>query len=401
MQLTWYLVLLVLLAGLALISLRRHESWVHGLHEQTLDEQVLAHDEFARSLRNGNGNTAAPAVSELARAALHGSDDTDARLTRLAGMLSRWPINDPNVPTDYVDGAVPRLDFGTVQGRRKAQRLREMEEPFVLVNVNDVSRASTIWTKDYLIRRFGARPHQVEASTNGNEFTYFSKRAAEHDAPSQWHPPQDDARLTFAQWWQIAARANATVNGAGARSRQYYWQMSAGEQRERHSWVTRDLRIFSAEGDGYAPHGFRFVLDPASNKGTHCRFGSKGVWATAHYDGKRNFVAMVRGSKRYILAPPSQCARLSLWPRGHPSARHSSIDWRDHAKWGADAAFREALGMQTVLRAGEVLYIPSYWFHAPVHLETAIQCNTRSGNARKGIEALAKCGFKHRAPSSN
>ena len=163
MQLTWYLVLLVLFAGLALISLRRHESWVHGLHEQTLDEQVLAHDEFARSLRNGNGNTAAPAVSELARAALHGSDDTDARLTRLAGMLSRWPINDPNVPTDYVDGAVPRLDFGTVQGRRKAQRLREMEEPFVLVNVNDVSRASTIWTKDYLIRRFGERPHQVEA----------------------------------------------------------------------------------------------------------------------------------------------------------------------------------------------------------------------------------------------
>ena len=348
-----------------------------------------------------NGNTVAPTVSELVGGKLYGSDDIGARLNPLAALLESWPINEPNVPQDFVDDAIPRLDFRTVQGRRVAQRLREMEEPFVLVNVDDVLRASRMWTKEYLISRFGDELYQVEASTNGNEFTYFSKRAGERNALSQWHPPQDVARMTFAQWWQFAARANATSHGAGAYSRQYYWQMSAGEQKERHGWVTRDLRIFSAEGDGYAPHGFRFVLDPTSNKGTHCRFGSKGVWATAHYDGKRNFVAMVRGSKRYILAPPSQCSQLSLWPRGHPSARHSSIDWRDPTKWRAHAAFRKALGLQTVVRAGEVLYIPSYWIHAPIHLETAVQCNTRSGNARKGREALAKCGFKHRTQPTN
>ena len=82
----------------------------------------------------------------------------------------------------------------------------------------------------------------------------------------------------------------------------------------------------------------------------------KGVVAAAHYDGKRNFVAMVgawcmlgtapilrphrsltlpaalpppqvRGKKRYVLLPPAACEHLFLRPRGDPSARHSPVDW--------------------------------------------------------------------------
>jgi hypothetical protein len=30
---------------------------------------------------------------------------------------------------------------------------------------------------------------------------------------------------------------------------------------------------------------------------------------------------------RYILQPPSECKHLHLYPRGHPSARHSDVDW--------------------------------------------------------------------------
>jgi hypothetical protein len=32
--------------------------------------------------------------------------------------------------------------------------------------------------------------------------------------------------------------------------------------------------------------------------GINCRFGMRGVIAEAHYDGRRNFVAMIRGRKR-------------------------------------------------------------------------------------------------------
>lgn len=30
---------------------------------------------------------------------------------------------------------------------------------------------------------------------------------------------------------------------------------------------------------------------------------------------------------RYVLLPPEECQKLKLHPRGHPSARHSSVAW--------------------------------------------------------------------------
>jgi hypothetical protein len=36
--------------------------------------------------------------------------------------------------------------------------------------------------------------------------------------------------------------------------------------------------------------------------GINCRFGMKGVAAAAHFDGRRNFVAMLRGRKRYVVS---------------------------------------------------------------------------------------------------
>jgi len=35
--------------------------------------------------------------------------------------------------------------------------------------------------------------------------------------------------------------------------------------------------------------------------------------------------------------------------------------------------------LSTVLKAGEVLYVPSHWFHYIVSLQKSAQCNTRSG----------------------
>jgi len=53
----------------------------------------------------------------------------------------------------------------------------------------------------------------------------------------------------------------------------------------------------------------------------------RGIIAECHYDGGRNYVSMIRGHKRYILQPPSQCKHLKMLKYPHPSARHSSVDW--------------------------------------------------------------------------
>ena len=41
---------------------------------------------------------------------------------------------------------------------------------------------------------------------------------------------------------------------------------------------------------------------------------------------------------------------------------------------------RDAQVIDTVLKAGEVLYIPSNWFHYIISLQKSTQCNTRSGD---------------------
>ena len=65
--------------------------------------------------------------------------------------------------------------------------------------------------------------------------------------------------------------------------------------------------------------------------------------------------------------------------RKHPSFRHSEIDWSHHS--AREAFSPESAGaIDTVLREGEILYIPSYWIHYITSLKYSIQCNTRSGS---------------------
>ena len=37
----------------------------------------------------------------------------------------------------------------------------------------------------------------------------------------------------------------------------------------------------------------------------------------------------MRGLRRYMIASPKQCEFMHLYPHGHPSGRHSEVDWSD------------------------------------------------------------------------
>jgi len=45
---------------------------------------------------------------------------------------------------------------------------------------------------------------------------------------------------------------------------------------------------------------------------------------------------------------------------------------------------RNSMAVDTVLKAGEILYIPSHWFHYIVGLQKNAQCNVRSGREFNG-----------------
>ena len=116
------------------------------------------------------------------------------------------------------------------------------------------------------------------------------------------------------------------------------------------------------------------------------------VIAAAHYDCGRNMVAMLSGRKRYILNPPSACKHLGLIAsKKHPSYRHSVFDWSD-ANQAVANNFDKVDSIDTILNAGEILYIPSYWIHYIISMEFSAQCNSRSGPAHNNDKIIIdKC----------
>ena len=166
------------------------------------------------------------------------------------------------------------------------------------------------------------------------------------------------------------------------------------------SFISRDLPIFSTTKDNF------FVFHVDEQKGIQCRFGERGVVAATHFDSGRNMVAMINGAKRYILSPPNQCSKLGIFKnKRSPIYRHSLLNFGhiqylqpdeknlddttttastntsqmspEERVWLQRAATSQAV--ETVLKQGEVLYIPSHWFHYIVSLQKSAQCNVRSG----------------------
>lgn len=108
-------------------------------------------------------------------------------------------------------------------------------------------------------------------------------------------------------------------------------------------------------------------------------------------------VALIRGQRRYIITPPNTCDKLGvITDKRHPSYRHSVLDWSSVPQAEA-SRFAEVNAIDTIMNPGEVLYIPSYWFHYIVSMGYSAQCNSRHGSPPDefGKHDINKCFNKH------
>jgi hypothetical protein len=121
----------------------------------------------------------------------------------------------------------------------------------------------------------------------------------------------------------------------------------------------------------------------------------RGVVAANHYDTGQNMVGMITGAKRYILFPPNSCQKLGIITNDKsPIRRHASLNYghvqylhdpdqrtripKEEKAWLEKATTAPAV--ETVLKEGEILFIPSYWFHYIISIQKSAQCNVRSGD---------------------
>ena len=96
-------------------------------------------------------------------------------------------------------------------------------------------------------------------------------------------------------------RYESALKTGGPDTEHFYFQTSDNGL---HSWILDDLPFFE-------PKRSFFMIRPEKNKGINCRFGSPGIIAQPHYDGGRNFVVTLNGTRRYIILPPKECRYCS------------------------------------------------------------------------------------------
>jgi hypothetical protein len=318
----------------------------------------------------------------------------------LADILTAWNPDRVDIPASYpLYNSLRSFDHSDTMQRLEAEQYRQAEVPFVIRNIPSLGAATAKWTPDYLNRSFGAARLPAEVSAS-NHFMYYRGTSGGFVAPT------NATNMTFAQWWQaadakdadpgshpfvyVALTSNADKHKHAVRQavavvcRCFAWRMFDAPFCPvcLFQFIAEDLPMFKVEKS-------LFVVDPTQFQGIHCRIGMPGIIAESHYDGGRNFIAVIRGARRYILSPPSECDKLHLIRSG-PSSRHSSLNWSspdDIAKLHSAAA------VEVVLMPGDVLYVPSLWFHFTVNLERSYQCNARSGTPDVDLDPIRKCGF--------
>jgi hypothetical protein len=344
----------------------------------------------------------------------------------LTDILSYWSADITTPPPDYgLYSSLARLDWRVPADREQALKLRRAELPFVLTSLPSLDATVARWSSDEaLLEDMGgaASKHAMEINAAGsNHFMYWNKGQARRD--TGYTPPTREAHAGAGEWLQ---RAHAVATAVAEEERQQLpswwfdgaptappyrplpplradrelWYMRASTNQATatdNAWIHAALPFLSQSGkpnaeDGEGARPF-FIVDPGQQRGIHCRFGQPGIIAEAHYDAGRNFIAMQRGRKRYVLSPPSECASLGLMKTG-PSARHSELDWSDPSTWDATSPLHHALGLEVILSAGDVLYVPSNWFHYIASLDVNVQCNSRSGAPALNLAAIQSCGFK-------
>jgi oxalate decarboxylase/phosphoglucose isomerase-like protein (cupin superfamily) len=296
----------------------------------------------------------------------------------LFDVVSSWNPDKPDPPSNFVE-TLQHFNYSNPQERKMAEVYRNAEVPFKLYNVPEIDQVSQKWSSSYLSSVMSTERIHVEKSKS-NHFMYWTK--PKRGLPRDFVPPTELIDMKFDDWLSIATHADQYK--LTNESSHYYYMIGSRPGDKKNSFVARDLPVFSSGSPNF------FITNPSANKGIQCRFAMRGIISECHYDSGKNMIAMMHGAKRYILTPPHTCKYLGIISdKRHPSFRHSVIDWSD-LQQAAAHNFDKVDAIDTIVQEGEVLYVPSFWFHYIIAMNYAIQCNSRSGFPKEmnGVEYI-------------
>ncbi len=107
--------------------------------------------------------------------------------------------------------------------------------------------------------------------------------------------------------------------------------------------------------------------------------GKGGAFPVLHYDGAGThaFLMQVYGRKKFIVYPPEQEPYLYPSPDKKNNSQINSLDAPDLTRF---PAFANAKPITFVLEPGELLFVPSHWWHTTKMLTPSITLSINTVN---------------------
>lgn len=301
----------------------------------------------------------------------------------------QWPVNSTDIPETIHQGL---CIFDAGSDHKTAFQYLYADVPFVVRNDPDFIATAQRWNQEgYIEDMLGDSNYPTHKSSD----FVFKHWTREENPPAGWTEPTEVLRIPYRNYTELSYR-NAIPNEPHySVMPEGYWSLSD----ETHRWsVFEELPQFKPEAQtpmyqespAQNPLYQELVADQDTQK-LQCQFGMAGNMHVFHFKSSRNTIVLLKGRRRYLLSDPSQCPLLQLHELGHASNRHSSL-----------TELPEALKLnEVVLQQGDVLIIPSYWFHSSIGLtHDNAQCNAWSAGTMRYKGILQKCG-KFERPSSS
>lgn len=334
---------------------------------------------------------------------------------KILDILDAWPPDDPT-PRAEIHQGLCVFDYQTE--KEKAYTYRDANLPFVVQNDPRVLRTARRWNDlEYMNEMMGLEEKWGVHYSESNHFMFWRNDTHSRAANSVfsevvkrkfqdgWNSPTQKLKMTFQEWTEKAlSLPEASTISSGIPMPHWYLMLNSNDcntkprgEKEEPSKMDAICRRGTFLDDelpflNQSQTSLYIVEANKTNTPIECRFGMRDVIAENHFDMTRNTIALLSGERRYILNHPNQCKLLSLYPRGHPSARHSAVNW-SNPDLDSFPKFQRARANEVVLQAGDVLYLPTNWFHYIVSLSKNYQCNARSGWGREYERDVKRCGF--------
>ncbi|CUS14295.1 unnamed protein product [Tuber aestivum] len=230
----------------------------------------------------------------------------------------------------------------TIKSQEDFWKVRDAGEPVVIEGL-DIGKCVEKWTPSYLKATVGPERWVIVHASQAKSMNFHAKNFSYKN-------------MTFGDFIDA-------ITSESSPETLYLRSLSSTSPKTDPAKLAQDFP--SLAEDFTIPPELQFAQDHEHSSPLRISAKEVGVWL--HFDVMANLLCHIHGTKRFKVYPPTDITKLSFLP----SASSSTIENPFDPELEPD----DAHPMETILKPGDVLFIPELWPHAAYPLEPCVAVN--------------------------